>query len=1197
MSIKVLKDLLKRKKGSVENPNSLFEFVDLMPVNFADDRKSYSKALEFAFDSERIKNIALTGPYGSGKSSIIKTFEDCNRDKYCFLNISLASFKEHGKVSSEDDFQSLLVERSILQQMLYGSDANNLPYSRFKRILTPRNPFFKSLFFVIWGMSFYILYQNKNSLLKFNFSSDYWWLLCGLGVFLVFSTALIISEIYKATFGISLKKISLKNAEIETASQSEDSILNRHLDEIIYFFQMTNYDVVIIEDLDRFGDPEIFVKLREINKLINDSAHTNGNIKFLYALRDDMFLQKSRAKFFDFIIPVVPIINSSNSLDKMQERLKSVSFEGEIDTQFLRGVSLHIDDLRLIHNIFNEFLIYYDRLKSENLDVTKLLAMMIYKNVYPSDFECLHHGGGVFYEIVMKKSIYVKAVKKDLKDRIDSLRLQIKNAGDERVRSSRELIDSYVGYMVSYSQGNEVVGVVCGNQHIPFSELAAYEKFEPLINEEDIRLARRAQFHTGYQIPIGKSFQEIESEINPNETFLSRNENIENRSDEKIKVIQSDINQLEKEILALPQVKLSQLLRDGELNFYDVIGKDSKLLEYLIKNGFLDENYNDYISNFHEGRLTKNDRDFLITINNFHQPEPDQKIDTPEEVCANMREEDFGHKYILNITLVDYLLYNCSEKKDRITRSFQYISDNYNKSENFFEAYLVSGENVELFIQKLCEVWPKFSNEAVRSKQSAEIISYILRFVNKGYVVSEMNDGGVISSYLKKNGGLVFCSNIQPPEEYSVLKSLGVKFSSLLTLDKNKDLTNYLHKENLYDINIENVNYILQKFPCSIIKNDQILEQSNYTSIGIFGSDYVKEYINDNLIDYIDRVFLEIPDNSKEDEVVIKQLLNSKVLDKDRKKKVISKQECIFKSIKNISDDICQLLFEEGKINISWGNISSYLKTEESDEDFIIDYIQGSNNFEKLSSEAMSIEELGDDDAKSLSYLLFSSDIINDNKYGELIKCLPYRYSEFPSDVSKEKLLSLVRENIIVLTEKSFEKAVQDSYLASVLIEKNFDVYLEDKDSYKVGDDIRELLLLSEISNDHKIEVCHDISAEGALGSNRLLSLMTDIILLDKVDCNDYDDEILSAAIINASNEDLSIRLLIKCLPSWEEGFAMTVVSQLDHPYNLIALYGRRPKLQKTALNVELSALLKEKGFISSLKEDKDSIRVITRRA
>jgi alanine-alpha-ketoisovalerate/valine-pyruvate aminotransferase len=1102
MRFKKFLELFECNKKSVENPKSTFEFVDLMPVNFADEDKSYSKALEFALESERIKNIALTGPFGAGKSSIIKTFEENNKDKYSFLSISLASFKEDESTNQTCKSQDLLIEKSILQQMLYGSDANSLPYSRFKRILIPSNPFAKSLFIVVWAASAYIFQKNKEVLFKIDFTSLDWWLYCVFVLLLIASTAAIVSEIYKATFGVSFKKISLKNGEIETGNHAEDSILNRHLDEIIYFFQMTDYNVVVIEDLDRFADSEIFVKLREINKLINDSANTNKTVKFLYALKDDMFHHKNRVKFFDFIIPVVPIINRSNSLDKMQKRIDSLSFEGKITEQFLRDISLYIEDLRLIHNICNEFLIYYDRVKSKDLDVTKLMAMMVYKNAYPSDFESLHHEKGLFYKIVESKPSKIKEVKKNLNDSIASAEQIIRGTDD-----------------------------------------------------------------------------------NP----------------AAIKELQRRIKQLEKEILELSQIKLSELINLYGLNIRSLAGKEFQLLEYLIKNGHLDETYYLYISNFHEGRVTQNDRNYLITIKNFNQPDPNQPIDNPKEICADMREEDFGHKYVLNVTLIDHLFVTYRADHPRINNAFQYISENYKKSEKFVDAYLVSGENLELFVRKLCETWPNFLSEAISSKQAPEIVSYILRFVNKGYVASKMNESKILSSYLEKNGGDVFCSNIKLPDDYSILKDLNVKVSSLQALETNKELVNYLYEENLYNINSENINYILQKFSSQPLSSEKDPEQANYTSIGISGSDFFKAYIDNNLVDYIKEVFLLLPDNSKESEDVITQLIKSKSLDEDLKKKVLSKQDHIFTDLDSVPDELCKYVLKEGKVNISWENISYYLKIEDEDEDedeeFITDYIQDDSNFSKLSNQKISIDTLGQEDAESLSTFLFNANAISDDKYCKIIKCLAYRYLGFPSAVSQEKLLCLAKGSVIKLTEKSFNTAIEDSQLVSALIVNNFGIYLNNKEAYQVGDDVRELLLMSEISNDHKIKVSYDVSVEGALNRDRLLSLMTDILLLDNVSCTGFDNQILSEAIIKSSNEDISIRLLVKCLTNWEKSTSMNVISQLGYPYSKIASNGKRPKLKKTPLNIELSKLLQAKGFISSFSEDKNQIRINTRRA
>lgn len=55
------------------------------------------------------------------------------------------------------------------------------------------------------------------------------------------------------------------------ASQDASSLLNNCLDEIVYFFSRSQHKIVIFEDLDRLGNTEVFVKLREINQIVNNN--------------------------------------------------------------------------------------------------------------------------------------------------------------------------------------------------------------------------------------------------------------------------------------------------------------------------------------------------------------------------------------------------------------------------------------------------------------------------------------------------------------------------------------------------------------------------------------------------------------------------------------------------------------------------------------------------------------------------------------------------------------------------------------------------------------------------------------------------------------------------------------------------------------------------------------------------------------
>ena len=130
----------------------------------------YECSLKHGIDDKNIKNVALAGAYGSGKSSILKTFEKKYKNKYEFLNISLADFS-----GSEKNSENLDIERSILQKMFYTVKSEEIPFSRFKRIkdITSQELKDYSKWLFIGLFCFFIAYKNKNlpeylSFLKFD---------------------------------------------------------------------------------------------------------------------------------------------------------------------------------------------------------------------------------------------------------------------------------------------------------------------------------------------------------------------------------------------------------------------------------------------------------------------------------------------------------------------------------------------------------------------------------------------------------------------------------------------------------------------------------------------------------------------------------------------------------------------------------------------------------------------------------------------------------------------------------------------------------------------------------------------------------------------------------------------------------------------------------------------------------------------
>lgn len=212
----------------------------------------------------------------------------------------------------------------------------------------------------------------------------------------------------------SIDGLTLKGGKLEATHHG--SVLHKNIDEIIYCFERSDIDVVVIEDLDRFDIQEIFFRLREINFIIRQSPQVKRPIHFIYALRDEMFTVTDKTKFFDLIIPIIPVVNSENSREKLVELLGQRHMGGQplnagLTPKLIETVGYHIDEMRLIKNIVNEFDIYANILANDGLplDPNKLFAMVALRNLHPDVYSDLLKRKGVVYQVIEGYPAWVKA--------------------------------------------------------------------------------------------------------------------------------------------------------------------------------------------------------------------------------------------------------------------------------------------------------------------------------------------------------------------------------------------------------------------------------------------------------------------------------------------------------------------------------------------------------------------------------------------------------------------------------------------------------------------------------------------------------------------------------------------------------------------------------------------------------------------
>ncbi|EMI52578.1 YobI family P-loop NTPase, partial [Rhodopirellula sallentina] len=633
----------------------------LLPVADPRTYERYDAAFRTIVEKD-VTCVAVTGPYGAGKTSLINAFCEHNSELN-FVRISLATFAggdEETNVLEETSESAEAIDRiekSILQQLIYSAGRKQLEYSRFKKIRKPTwlraKAILLSIFAIVTGASIKYWGNLEKFVAEANHGQEF--ALAAIGGLLWFALLVVILHgILKASAGLSIKKFSLKNAEIETEDKSKESVFNKHLDEIVYFFQETPCDILIVEDLDRFGKTEIFTKIREINQLINDNPDVRSRKKkpivFLFAIRDDLFKGKDRTKFFDLLIPVIPFVSAGNAYDVLHNKLKNAGLRDALKDKFLRQVTVYVTDNRHLVNIVNEYTLYRRTLSDSNLDPNKLFAIILYKVFFPNDFGKLHMNQGVLADLVRELQERRRKKREEFSDELKQIRELEKKVREGSVQSQEVLACTYVGAMLRRSNGQ--AQAFRPKQGGEIATHANASSILPALQQGgEIRL-----FNGQKRMVKTLSIAELEEDIHPGRTIEDRLREIDRATQLEEEGIATRRTALEKELRNARYISMKRLFSTEEIA-EEVSGfEHGDLFVYLVTKGYLEENYHNYTSYFHKGAITQADREFVQRFNRDDEIEFDEKIDTPNEILLTLEDSLFGKPQGFNVTMVDHVL-------------------------------------------------------------------------------------------------------------------------------------------------------------------------------------------------------------------------------------------------------------------------------------------------------------------------------------------------------------------------------------------------------------------------------------------------------------------------------------------------------------------------------------------------------------
>ena len=617
------------------------KFNALTPEVLKENKQIYTEALDYVFSNNDVKNIAITGIYGAGKSTVWNTYvhqkglsnvitvslgkyKNNINDDDILKEVSVTKFANSETDSAEDRLRNEnqrtvdidddnRVERQIINQILSQIESKKIPLSKygFKSNKSIPNICLQSLAFLSIICSI-LLWITKDTFIPFineshkNFNEGSLMLLCAL---LLFVPLFYYLYIFYRGSKIRISKITFKGAEANlNDDKSDESVLDRDIKELVYLLRSAGTKIVVFEDLDRYNSTSIYTKLRELNFLLNHYVKISGDknpVRFIYMLKDSLFFSKNRTKFFDFILPIVPIVDSKTSENELIELFKAV--ENAPDRSVLADISLYVDDMRLLKNIVNEYIVYSKIIPLGQIDLesNKLFALITLKNIFPNEFDLLQEDKGFIRTVFDKLEANKKKVVNNLNQKLikidDDLEFIRDRVDNDKFKAMALMIQSdvrhyyqetrtWAEYLKEWSKKpDEQVYIMYSGGSSSFSYNEFINRF--VLNNDEKRVL------------IEKLPEDFSLEVNKH-----------NSDREKIKKQIRDIEIYSyKELISImsAEQKDELFLIDG---FNIVESHYFPLIRVLILDGLLDETYWYYKGNFNIDRSNTLKRNDIIYV-------------------------------------------------------------------------------------------------------------------------------------------------------------------------------------------------------------------------------------------------------------------------------------------------------------------------------------------------------------------------------------------------------------------------------------------------------------------------------------------------------------------------------------------------------------------------------------------------------
>lgn len=1087
------------------------KFSALTPEVLAISEQVYSEALDFAFGNKDIKNIAITGVYGAGKSTVWNTYVD-QRKLNGIITVSLGQYRdidqEEARIVTNKNIDEAItkntnnrydecirvdvnsnenrIERQLINQILSQIDSKKIPLSKytFKKNKSKFDIWLQAIFstLMIFSILLWItrdavilganILNEKNSLLIIMF-------ICGCLLYIPMLTFL---YIFFKQNKFRISKITFKGAEANMDDcKNDESILDKDIKELVYLLSSAGARIIVFEDLDRYNNILIYTKLRELNFLLNNHIKVNKDkspVRFVYMLKDSLFISKNRTKFFDFILPIVPVVDSRTSENELVKLMDDI--ENAPEKSLLVDISLYIDDMRLLKNIVNEYIVYSKviPLKKLDLDNNKLFALIVLKNIFPNEFDLLQEDKGIirniFDQLEFKRSVVISELEYELikiNERIDFINSKIEN---DKFKAMALMISANVSSANSGERSwNELLRFWSENpeQQInirtpSFSSHFTYDRF---INEFILTNCERKAL-------IEELPQDFSDEINKLQMDRSKvKKKISEVEIYRVKEIIDNLSEDEKE-------KVFSIERDDiiDSHYYP-------LIRFLIVEGLLDETYWYYKGNFNVDVLNLLKRNDIIYMKGLKEGKSLDiffDIETPEEVMKRLKLQDFRRNNILNKKLLEA----CLEKA--YTEAIVAVSESVDRNDNYkkfleilnkFDLNLIKAFS-NIMLDKNVEVFDKILKYC-KGEFDELFRNILVSYATSKYISSD--NLNLFRHYLALNAMLI---ELVPEEDFSDFQQnmflYDIKFADISESKCSLERLKKIEAIQGYKLNIKNVIFIAERIEEVSINYGELLNVI-FSSYKLSES---KKYIENNFSSFITEYIRENKGgvNYKNNEILLLMVLHSEISE-EYKYMYVEKNEMMITDLADlkltlISTRIIDSMLRRNIIQFCEKNISLYLNlVDEYNNDFVeyLDRNLNDVNYRNILKNNM-----------VLCNSLINCILISDRTFEYIMQFADIKIDKLDERLTQNRVNKLIYNGLVDITEENVRVLLKNLFYDELIMLMKSNTEVEDKVikillEYNLAEKVIYLLINSEISNEN---------------SKKLIDILNDKVLIRYID-------------------------------------------------------------------------------------------------